>query len=725
MNEKMNNSKSSVGSEGELNLSNISFTPLLDESMKSDTSENQLNEYSNIIMETLQLYLRHNLTLRAIVDILVLLQKVPGNRFRFPSTVYSIMKFIPRTIQTVNYIYCNPCKLYVETTAIKTPCCQCNNEVKILETNYFQYFDLRSQIEQQIHKYWHIIEVFVNRNKDGRIHDTADGNLSVTNSESLFSLTLNTDGACAFKSKTLSLWPILLTQNYLPPCLRFKRENVILVALHYGEKPNMNDYFFPLVSTMCDFQRNPIKMCKNGRTVDIRPIIASISCDLPAKSLLQQFKQYNGYCACSYCLHPGHKIEDTKLIRYTECNEEYSRRNIKDTLECMKKIDNNPLLDVKKNYGVKGLSCTVALPKFNIINGFSIDYMHCVLLGVASGFLDHWFNSKNNKKEFYITVKQRSILQMRILKVKPNREFSRLPRKLSEYKKFKANELRTLLLFILPVCLNGILNAKYLKHFKIFSECIYNLLGTNISEKELNDIEVKLHQFVKDYQPLYGKAKMVMNVHLIKHLVEAVRSLGPLWSQSLFVFEDYNGYLLKFVNGTSDVLSQISSKYNLQKTFDLNNNNNSSIQNHILNYRLLGRGSSLNAMSIDSTEREAILKVVQPHTYVSKHLRVKVENNVIYTSIEYERALKTIDYFIGINDGETIGIVKYYLNVDGVFYCMLDVHNITNCINQFKQVEPLGCLILVRVNKIASKFLYIKVDSKCYITERPNTYEKD
>ena len=38
-------------------------------------------------------------------------------------------------------------------------------------------------------------------------------------------------------------------------------------------------------------------------------------------------------------------------------------------------------------YGVKGLSWLSTLPYFDTIRGFSVDYMHCVLLGVCRQLL--------------------------------------------------------------------------------------------------------------------------------------------------------------------------------------------------------------------------------------------------------------------------------------------------------------------------------------------------
>ena len=37
----------------------------------------------------------------------------------------------------------------------------------------------------------------------------------------------------------------------------------------------------------------------------------------------------------------------------------------------------------------------LTLPKFDVINGFVPDAMHCITLGVVKQFTDYWFNSTN------------------------------------------------------------------------------------------------------------------------------------------------------------------------------------------------------------------------------------------------------------------------------------------------------------------------------------------
>lgn len=328
---------------GELNISDISGI-LSNESIKSVLSESmESNLYWKLMLDVLQLYLKHNLTLEALMDIFQILQKCPGNK-TFPLTIYKFFQLFPKQFTTTRHIKCEKCGNYTETKEFRTNCIACKKEIKTMETNYFECYSVRDQIEMQVKKHWDSIENHFRQTPNGNIRDFSDGKVHAelhSDTKFKFSLTLNTDGAKRFKSNAKSIWPLLLVQNYLPPNIRFKRENVILVGIHYGKKPVMQDFCFPLIREMCNMHEHPLKITIDGKEISITPHITSISCDLPAKAIFQQINQYNGYFACSICLHPGVKLENLKnkapIIRYeyTEEADIFEERSTNQMLNLM------------------------------------------------------------------------------------------------------------------------------------------------------------------------------------------------------------------------------------------------------------------------------------------------------------------------------------------------------------------------------------------------------
>lgn len=72
----------------------------------------------------------------------------------------------------------------------------------------------------------------------------------------ILSLCINLDGANKFKSNVLSVWPIQLIQNYLPPSIRFIPNNIITTGLFYDKnKPDCYNYMMPLINEVNDLAK--------------------------------------------------------------------------------------------------------------------------------------------------------------------------------------------------------------------------------------------------------------------------------------------------------------------------------------------------------------------------------------------------------------------------------------------------------------------------------------
>ncbi len=102
--------------------------------------------------------------------------------------------------------------------------------------------------------FWIHLERRFEREQDpGTMHDVLDGKEYMKHKDFLskrgnVSLTLNTDGVALFKSSNISLWPIWVTINELPPHVRFNKSNLILAGLWYGDvKPTMTTFLFPFL----------------------------------------------------------------------------------------------------------------------------------------------------------------------------------------------------------------------------------------------------------------------------------------------------------------------------------------------------------------------------------------------------------------------------------------------------------------------------------------------
>lgn len=366
---------------------------------------------------------------------------------------------------------------------------------------------------------------------------------------------------------------------------------------------------------------------------------------------------------------------------------------------------------------VSDVSCLVGIEHFNVVWSFSVEYMHLVLLGATKRYSNYLFNSKYSTKTCYVAPRRRVALNKIILAIKPTSAIARKPRSINQRSYFKASEYRSFLLYYLPIVLPGFVPNEYVKHIRLLSAAVYTLLKENISFEEIKNVEEMLKSFVKEHQNLFGKENMVMVIHMLEHAAESVRQLGPMWAHSAFPFERNNGRLLKWVNGTSDVIHQISTKYALSQT--VHEEKKADLKSKVL----LGKGLNIeetatHVLSISSLE---ILNFSNINLFVHKRIRLK---NVVYTSVMYTRPKRSIDYFIGLDSGH-FGTAKYYFEANGQIFVMMNQFKMIDNIYHILKVKPTGRLIVAPVDEICKKYLFINIGLNSYIVCPPNSFEKE
>nr|XP_050038377.1 uncharacterized protein LOC126535610 [Dermacentor andersoni] len=208
--------------------------------------------------------------------------------------------------------------------------------------------------------------------------------------------------------------------------------------------------------------------------------------------------------------------------------------------------------------GLKGPSALMNLKGLDLVNGYSVEYMHCVLQGVAKQLTETILSSSNSDERFYSGAPTAlSKIDARLLSIKPPHCITRLPRSVQKRSHWKASEWRNWLLFYALPCLNDILHHEYWRHLSKLCEGIYILLQEELTILEIDKAESLLKNFVSRCEALYGVAFMTYNVHALLHLRNCARSLGPLWAHSAFVFEGGNGTIVRKISAAKGLPDQI------------------------------------------------------------------------------------------------------------------------------------------------------------------------
>lgn len=709
-------------------LENVSLEISLSENNSIDISDSQpvLNENEKFKSNLLNHYLKHNLTIQCLLDTIKLINSIPNTDLDLPSNKYQCLKLFDNAYKKHYYIWCEVCSKYSKSSSNskQLTCRICGNGLSVTETSIFVYIDLKEQIFESIKRNWAVIKKYREETlskDDDFISDISDGKILKTlirNNTDVFilSLSINTDGAAVYKSKNISIWPVQIILNFLPPDARYKLNNIIVTNLYFGNMPNMTHFLEPLLQELECLQKTFL-ITFNYESIHFQLYATHCCVDLQAKALLQQIKLYNSHNSCTYCKHPGKSVMNMKTlhkyIRYTSDGTPYAYRKHSDVVAELNHFS------IHNQIGLKGRSCMIDVPNFDIIFGFGIDYMHAVLLGVSRTLCELWLGKKNHRKVYYIPTQKQNELNSKLVVIKPCNFVKRKPRSLAHIAKFKAIEFKYLILYYFPIILWEFLPKRFFDHFMLLSSSIYTLLGTKISSSDINNAEEKLRKFVYDFEHLYGEEHVTMCIHLLTHISESVRRHGPLWTQSAFSFESNNGRLMKYVKGPTDALLQIASKYSIsKKNFDIIYLGSSFGSEHLSCGRPIPK-----TFCEDEILAARNCNVLLPNDQIVTAVSIKIRNS-LFTSLNYHAAIKSIDYFVQLKNKQ-LGMVRFYFKHEEKIFVLLNEFGVFASNNHILEVRNLNRIVCANAEDIHLKYIYISSKNKHFIVSAPNSFESD
>lgn len=668
-------------------------------------------------------------TLKSMEGAAKIVNLTEGAHFSLPESKYKLQKMFEPIFVHELYYKCEKCNKYTKISSdkavkeVKCSAAKCGVTIAKKKDNFFVYIPLAPQLRETIKTHFDSIMRYRDRKKMEKvISDVHDGeickkiNTSWPDSMNL-TFVMNTDGAQIFESSTKSLWPVLLYQNFLPPRIRFLPDQILVVALFFGSgKPNMSEFLFPLIKELRQLQQSGITVNSVTKDILFRPFISDCACDLPARAAVQMLKQHNGRSACGYCLHPGVSVANdngNKQIRYIKQDNPDTLRThqnfVQTTEQAVRKKGSN--ID-----GIKGVSPLFGLNKFDIVHGFAIDYMHCIVIGVTPTLYGLWLDSANSGKPFYINKNKRQALNDRIESIKTPSWISKKPRSIDD--SLKANEKRSMLFYYLRSCLPGLLPMKYVDHFQLLSAATYKLSQESITVQEIDEASRMLNRFADEFEDFYGKQYVTLNIHLLRHIADEVKFSGPLWAHSLFGFEAMNGVLVKAVHGTH-VLHEITKRYILKKTLACEGPKTK------MNFEVKKRGRIFSDMKVEEALHLSNQRVSLDE--ISRWSAITMRNES-YTSIIYKKT-KSIDYYIEFLNNVS-GIVRFYVVYQSSTYALIEIFATERNIDHLRKVKATGKLSLIPVSEIQEKLMYMSIKNnsftQCreYSCKMPNKYEK-
>uniref|UniRef100_A0A2S2NH74 DUF4806 domain-containing protein n=1 Tax=Schizaphis graminum TaxID=13262 RepID=A0A2S2NH74_SCHGA len=366
-------------------------------------------------------------------------------------------------------------------------------------------------------------------------------------------IAVGVDGLPLSASSSSQFWPILA---YIMP----HHEHVFPIGIYYGqEKPHNSDEFLK------DFISEVILLTTNGISINgakKKIVIEVMCCDAPAKAFLLKVKGHSGFFSCTRCTVEGEYLQNRVCFPYL-ANGSTIRTH-----------EDYVLMKYEEHHTSLVTSCISSIPNVDVVQLFSMDYMHMVCLGVMRKLINIWMG--NTKGPINVRIPSWKINQISnaLHAIKKNhitKDFSRKPRALIEINRWKATELRQFLLYTGIIVLKDVLSDGCYQNFLILCISMRILLSAH-HQQYVNYAQKLLDYFVKTFEQLYGSHLISFNVHGLLHLTEDYKKYGPLDNCSTFPFENYMKYLKRMLRKHDKPLQQVIKRYEEQCNSIKNNN---------------------------------------------------------------------------------------------------------------------------------------------------------
>lgn len=128
--------------------------------------------------------------------------------------------------------------------------------------------------------------------------------------------------------------------------------------------------------------------------------------------------------------------------------------------------------------------------------------------------------------------------RMELLKSYCTSEFNRRPREITQFRNFKATELRQLLLYTAPAVFKDVFDDDYYQHLMILHSVMRLLVSVDTPREMYTFCQSALETYVTLCEQLYGQQFLSYNVHGLLQLVADVELLGEMDSFSVFCYEN-------------------------------------------------------------------------------------------------------------------------------------------------------------------------------------------
>ncbi|KAK3907194.1 Halomucin [Frankliniella fusca] len=529
-----------------------------------------------VLALVLALFDRHSWTYESLIDCFLVLNLFLGGNF-FPKCKQSLWNALNRnSLGMKRHAYCPRCRRSLGRykdlpNRIQCPGARCGRVFMKRNIPYFMELSLKSQLAHFLARPDASELLFSKANRakhnDAALEDIYDGeeyrHLEDGNEPILgeydFTYTFNNDGFRCTTSSSVQANPIYIRLNELPLNVRQKHLFLAGIWMDKGDPEMVLFLQKCLVRQGNRLSREGITWNAPGKGVITSKFLPTCcTVDAKARCIMMNMMGPTGYYGCTFCPIEGVQANGVKFpLEEEEEGEMPQPRTDAELRALMEAAHDNPLGD---HQGVKGISPLMYLQHFNLGTGMSTDDLHPFFEGVVLFHMDKLLT--DNMAPYYIGAPANvAIINARLMSMKPPTLLARTPRTIDSRAKWRGHEWRNWILYYAYPCLTGLLPQRYLRHLLKLSRAIFLVSRDSVTENDLREAEEKFTEYVREFQNFFQVECMRYNVHVLLHVVRAVRCWGPAFVHSTFNFESWNRKLKKHIKSMKDPILQIVNRH--------------------------------------------------------------------------------------------------------------------------------------------------------------------
>lgn len=371
-------------------------------------------------------------------------------------------------------------------------------------------------------------------------------------------LLVNLDDASMLASTDHVCTPIAFTIAELPPKIRCAKANVMLAGLWWGEKRISYDLLWEnaLFKIIKEFFQKPIELMINEQHYHAIIRVGAIILDSVAKVKSLNHSLYNGANGCPHCYAECKTVRDSNGVAHRVYPFDRHTLPCLKTHEFYKRASAEATATGVVQLGVKG--DFVLLKYCKIPDDIVVDYMHCVLEGV--------FKSIITSKPYCNTAVHQRINNL-AQSIEFPHEFSRKLRDVKSVAKWRAHEMKTMLLYLIPLYRKTVDTDSFILLLSL-SAIVRQMCSAELSPYDWSELKSITFIFLEAYQQIKSESSMKFNFHLLTHLIEQIKYYGNAMEVSAFVFEGNIYHRKKSFFGTRGHLNQMTESYIREKGLD-------------------------------------------------------------------------------------------------------------------------------------------------------------